>query len=158
MASPVHFNAGHPDETIRPALAGTESILNSARQHGKDVKRVVYTSSTAAILNSLPHPQVFDESSWNHTSIEECNTKGKDASPVDMYRASKALAERAACNFIEKHKDTLQFDLAVINPPYVFGPMLHEVDKAENLGISMSEWYKAVVQVTKNQNAAVRAG
>lgn len=44
-----------------------------------------------------------------------------------MYAASKALAERAAWDFVEKEKPS--FDLSVINPVYNFGPFIHEVSE-----------------------------
>lgn len=36
-----------------------------------------------------------------------------------MYRASKALAEKAAWEFMENNKGELSFDLTAINPPWV---------------------------------------
>lgn len=116
------------------------------------------TSSVAAILNTLPHPAVFDETSWNTTAVEECETKGKDASPFAKYRASKTLAERAAWDFVEKYKSSLKFDLVVINPPFVYGPILHEVDKPENLNTSMLDWYNTVIKATKDDATLVAGG
>ncbi|KAJ7898306.1 hypothetical protein B0H14DRAFT_2557339 [Mycena olivaceomarginata] len=37
------------------------------------------------------------------------------------YRASKTLAERAAWDFVEKHKSKLGWDLVMINSPFVAG-------------------------------------
>ena len=48
--------------------------------------------------------------------------------------ASKTLAEKAAWAFIEEHKPS--WDLTVLNPPYVFGPPIHEVEGAEKLNAS----------------------
>lgn len=50
-------------------------------------------------------------------------TKGQDA--VLGYNVSKKLAEKAAWNFVEENKTA--FDLTVINPDVVIGPMLHPV-------------------------------
>ena len=54
---------------------------------------------------------------------------------VVMYTgASKTLAERVAWELIEKHKPT--WDIAVLNPPYIWGPPLHEVQSADKLNTS----------------------
>lgn len=147
-ATPVHFSAVEPSEMIDPAVAGTKSILESARKHGTGVKRVVITSSTGAVLNTLPDStlmEVFDETSWNDLAVEDCEKKGKDAFAMSKYRASKVLAERAAWKFMEQHKESLPFDLVAIAPPFVFGPFLHEVEKPESLNVSLAEWRHAVV-------------
>lgn len=36
-----------------------------------------------------------------------------------MYGASKVLAERGAWEFVEKNKDSINFDLVAINPSFV---------------------------------------
>ncbi len=50
-------------------------------------------------------------------------TKHQD--PVLGYNASKKLAEKAAWKFMEENKTA--FDLTIINPDIVIGPMLHPV-------------------------------
>ena len=57
----------------------------------------------------------------------------------------------------EQRKAALGFDLAVLNPPYVFGPNIHDVDKPENLGESMRDWYKNVVTGGLSDDALVFA-
>lgn len=158
LASPFHFTAVDPSEIIDPAVAGTKSILESTRKFGTKVKRIVVTSSIAAVLNTLPHPAVFDETSWNDSAVEECKTKGKDAAPVAKYRASKTLAERAGWEFMAQYKGSLPFDMVAINPPYVYGPFLHEVDKPENLNQSLADWYSVVIKATKSDAELVSGG
>ena len=58
------------------------------------VKRVIVTASVASILQVPLLPNVFDEASWNEPSIKNCNELGDNASPMDMYCASKTLAEK----------------------------------------------------------------
>ena len=60
---------------------------------GTQLKRVVYTSSTAAVINT-PYTGMFDETSWNEGIIAEIHEKGKAASQLGKYRASKTLAEK----------------------------------------------------------------
>jgi dihydroflavonol-4-reductase len=100
----------HEDEMIIPAREGTLRVLRAARE--ARVKRVVVTSSFAAIgYGHPPRATPFDESVW--TNLE---------SGVATYVKSKAVAERAAWDFIAKEGNGLE--LAVINPVGVFGPVL----------------------------------
>jgi nucleoside-diphosphate-sugar epimerase len=112
VASP--FPPGLPkteDELIIPARDGALRVLRAARDAG--VKRVVLTSSFAAIGYGHPLQKApFDETSWT-------DPQGSDVLP---YVKSKALAERAAWDFVLK--DAPDLELSVINPVGVFGPVL----------------------------------
>ena len=44
------------------------------------------------------------------------------------------MAEKAAWALVEEHKPT--WDLAVINPPFIWGPPIHEVNSADKLNTS----------------------
>ncbi|KAJ7342555.1 hypothetical protein DFH08DRAFT_874511 [Mycena albidolilacea] len=146
MASPVHLNAENPDEIIVPTIKGTLSMLNSAMKHGKYVKRVVLTSSTAAVLQDDSEPKTFSELDWNEQVLQQISEKGSVASGHTKYRAAKVRGERAAWEFAEKHKDKLGWDLVVLNPPYVFGPTIHAVSSPEALNLSTREFYKIFTQ------------
>lgn len=141
-----------------PAVHGTTGILKSALAHAPSVKRVVVTSSCAAVVTPSPDAHVFSEKDWNEASIAEVNEKGKAAAAVAKYRASKTLAERAAWEFVEKHKGEIGWDLVVLNPPFVFGPFLHEVDKPENLNESAHQWHETVVKGTQDDETLVNVG
>lgn len=121
-ASPFHFNFSDPQrELIDPALIGTTAILRAIHRDAPTVRRVVVTSSLAAILdkNKLSDGKaVFTEKSWNPATIDEIHEDKPTA-----YRVSKTLAERAAWDFVEKNKPN--FDLATVNPPLVLGPVVH---------------------------------
>ncbi|KAG8853839.1 methylglyoxal reductase (NADPH-dependent) gre2 [Tulasnella sp. 330] len=131
-ASPVTLvHSGDPDEIIQPALKGTLGILASVQKYAPGVKRVIITSSYAAVVTpKTPAPgqeiAIIDESDWNTLSEIEVKEKGKAAGGVHIYRASKVLAERAAWDFVESNKDSIGFDLVTICPPMVYGPMIHE--------------------------------
>ncbi|KAJ7797018.1 hypothetical protein B0H14DRAFT_3114401 [Mycena olivaceomarginata] len=146
MASPVHLNAENPDEIIVPTIKGTLSMLNSAMKHGKYVKRVVLTSSTAAVMQDQSEPKTFTELDWNEQVLQHIAEKGSAASGHTKYRAAKVRGERAAWEFVEKHKDKLGWDLVVLNPPYVFGPTIHAVSSPEALNLSTREFYKIFAQ------------
>lgn len=49
---------------------------------------------------------------------------GKEASVWTVYHASKALAERAAWDFM--HREKPAFDLVTVLPSFNFGPYIHE--------------------------------
>jgi nucleoside-diphosphate-sugar epimerase len=99
------------DELIVPAREGALRVLRAARDAG--VKRVVLTSSFAAIgYGHAPQQAPFDERSWT-------DVRGADVRP---YVKSKALAERAAWDFIAGEGGRLE--LSVVNPVGVFGPVL----------------------------------
>lgn len=98
------------DDLIVPAREGALRVLRAARD--ATVKRVVLTSSFAAIGYSAPPPSgIFTEEDW---------TNPNDS--VTPYVKSKTLAERAAWDFIDSEGGDLE--LAVINPVGILGPAL----------------------------------
>jgi nucleoside-diphosphate-sugar epimerase len=120
-ASPFHFNVTDVQkDLLDPAVIGTTGILRSIKKSAPTVKRVVITSSFAALVNgpkgNWPE-HVYTEEDWNPITREEA-----EESPMMGYRASKTFAEKAAWDFLEKEKPN--FTLATINPPMVFGPIV----------------------------------
>lgn len=102
-------------ELIVPAVNGTVGILQSAMKYGcvtefissiesyvyrrsihrrPSVKRIVVTSSCAAVQEIDPKPRVFSELDWNNQSVRAVEENGRDALPGVKYRASKTLAEK----------------------------------------------------------------
>ncbi|KAI0733665.1 NAD(P)-binding protein [Fomitopsis betulina] len=150
-ASPYHFKAEDPDELIIPAVHGTTRILESALAHGTRVKRVVVTSTCASVLTVQSEPRVYSEADWNDAAIAEVRAGGAKAPNPAKYRASKTLAEKAAWDFVEKNKAKLAWDLVVLNPPYVFGPAIHEVGSPEALNESMHDWFHSVFKGSKTK-------
>ncbi|NTU96860.1 MAG: SDR family oxidoreductase [Chlorobiaceae bacterium] len=111
-ASPFEISISDPQsDLVDPAVNGTESVLESCIKAGS-VKRVVLTSSIAAITDEPENDKIYTENDWNTMSSLSRNP----------YYYSKTLAERAAWDFI-MHKRT-GFDLVAINPPLVLGPSL----------------------------------
>jgi dihydroflavonol-4-reductase len=109
------------NELIVPAREGTLRVLCAARDAG--VRRVVMTSSFAAIgYGHKPQIEPFTESTWTNVDGDE----------VQPYVKSKALAERAAWDFIANEGGTLE--LSVINPVGIFGPVLGP-DYSSSIGI-----------------------
>ncbi len=98
---------------IKPAVDGTLRVLNACSK--AHVKKVVLTSSVAAVAYGHGVEKTYDESDWSNT--------GED-SDITPYAKSKTLAEKAAWNFVEELDPDKKFDFTVINPVGVFGPML----------------------------------
>ncbi|TFK81176.1 NAD(P)-binding protein [Polyporus arcularius HHB13444] len=144
-ASPFDLAVDDPAELIDPAVKGTTTVLTSALKHAPTLRRFIVTSSTGAMNTPSAEMVTVSEADWNEGAIAEINEKGAEASPLGKYCLSKTLAERTAWDFYNKHKGEVGWDMVSLNPPYVFGPVLHEVDKPEKLNTSMVWWYGAVV-------------
>ncbi|KAL1941531.1 hypothetical protein VTO73DRAFT_6970 [Trametes versicolor] len=151
IAAPVILTATDPDDLIIPGVKGAVNILQSALKHRATIKRIVFTSSCAAVMTPPQPgdaPRVFDENDWNDHAVNEVRTKGRGAASMDMYRASKVLAERTAWEFYERRKselgEGLGWDLVALAPPYIFGPVIHETSSLEALGGTAKIWYNRV--------------
>jgi dihydroflavonol-4-reductase len=111
VASPLP--AGRPadeNDLIRPAREGTLRVLAAAEKAG--VKRVVVTSSTAAVSGGSAGDRELTEADW--TQI------GETTSP---YQKSKTLAERAAWEFMQGLEGESSMEMVTINPSLVIGPV-----------------------------------
>ncbi|KAE8341586.1 hypothetical protein BDV24DRAFT_150993 [Aspergillus arachidicola] len=130
-ASPFHYNVSDPvKDFLDPAIKGTTGILKAIKAYAPTVKRVVVTSSFAAIVNVKEHPKVYSEENWNPVTWEEA------MDPSQTYRASKTFAEKAAWDFVEKEKPN--FDIATINPPLVLGPVVPYLNSLDAVNTSNS--------------------
>ncbi|PQE10010.1 hypothetical protein CJF31_00003904 [Rutstroemia sp. NJR-2017a BVV2] len=83
-------------EFLDPAIKGTLEILKSIQKHAPSVKRVVLTSSCAAVVNFagdyVSNPQkIYTEDDWNPTTQESALTGNHN----NAYQASKKFAELA---------------------------------------------------------------
>lgn len=152
-ASPFHFNAHRPEELIEPAVKGTVGVLQSVLKHGTSVKRVVITSSVAAIVRDEPTPVTFTENDWNQQSLDLVNELGEKAPNMAKYRASKTLAEKAAWKFVEDHKREIDWDVTTLNPPFVFGPAIHELTDPASLNTSAKAFYDYVADASEAEVA-----
>ena len=98
------------------------------------MKRVVITSSFAAILNEdkMTDPNtIYDEASWNPVTIDDI-----DRSAATAYRASKKLAEEAAWSFVQDKANSAQFDVVTVCPPLVIGPVVHHLASLDSINTS----------------------
>jgi dihydroflavonol-4-reductase len=110
-ASPYAIEVTDPQrDLVDPAVKGTRHVLDACLWAG--VKRVVLTSSMAAITDEPDSRHVLTEADWNTKSTLDRNP----------YYLSKVLAEREAWKMVNIEK--APFELVVINPFMVIGPSL----------------------------------
>lgn len=89
------------EEIHRAAMEGTRNLYDAA----DGVKRIIYTSSVAAVGHNYDPGVVLDETSWNRA-------------PMDAYCAAKTDSERLAWS-LSKEKG---IPTVVVNPGTVLGP------------------------------------
>ncbi|APA13259.1 hypothetical protein sscle_10g080290 [Sclerotinia sclerotiorum 1980 UF-70] len=134
-ASPVTFSVKDvKKDLIDPAVHGTMEILKATHElGGKQVKRFVLLGSAVSILDSFedlnaPEGKAYTEDDWNPaTEHDAVSTQ----SPLLGYNVGKKNAELAAWSFIKEKKPA--FDLVVINPDVIIGPMLQPVPSPKNI-------------------------
>jgi nucleoside-diphosphate-sugar epimerase len=111
VASPIPpAQPEDPDELIVPAREGTLRVLRAAREAG--VRRVVLTSSFAAVGYSPKPVRDYTEDDWTDP----------DTPGLPPYPRSKAIAERAAWDYIGQHPGDIE--LVALNPTFIIGPAL----------------------------------
>jgi len=107
VASPISLERTDEAYYNKPEIDGVQRVQKKKKKY--NIKKVVLTSSVAAIFDTLEKKDVYDESDWSDP----------DNPYISAYSKSKTLAEKAAWEFwkTEGHP----FDLAVINPALVVG-------------------------------------
>ena len=104
----------HEDELIIPAVDGTKAVMEAS--YANKVKRVVITSSVAAIIECRPEDRPkdgkFSEQNWSNPESEH----------IDAYSKSKVLAEMAAWNYQKSLPEDSRMELVTINPGLILGP------------------------------------
>ncbi|KAI4147463.1 MAG: hypothetical protein L6R39_003108 [Caloplaca ligustica] len=132
-ASPFHFNiTDTKKDLLDPAIIGTTGILKAIKKNAPTVKRVVITSSFAAVFSPKTGNRpgyTYSEKDWNPTTLEEAIQD-----PPSGYRVSKTFAEKAAWDFVEKEKPN--FTVSTMNPPMVFGPIHPKLQTLDTLNTS----------------------
>lgn len=107
-------NSKDDNELVQPAVDETLAVLKACVA-AKSVKRVLMTSSTAAVLSHSDaggEAKVYNEDDWS------------DPTKLDPYGKCKTLAEKAAWEYVKELSDEEKIELTVINPSYVMGPVL----------------------------------
>ncbi|XP_024528110.1 cinnamoyl-CoA reductase 1-like [Selaginella moellendorffii] len=111
-ACPVAPKFEDPDDVLKPAMDGTRNVMEAC--HKENVKRVVFTSSGAAIAYNPNHPQdqIIDESCWSDP--ESCRKN------QHWYMLAKTESEK----LVSKLGDEFGIHVVVICPVFVLGPIL----------------------------------
>ena len=133
VASPIALENHDEDFFVKPAVAGVNRAMKFANKH--NVKKVVLTSSVAAIYETMESKSYYDENDWSDP----------ENPAISHYSKSKTLAERAAWEFVENENHP--FELAVINPALVIGPSLSGDLGESNKAIEMVATGKMPVAV-----------
>ncbi|KAK4858068.1 hypothetical protein QYF36_010519 [Acer negundo] len=117
VATPVNFASQDPEnDMIKPAIKGVLNVLKACVK-AKSVKRVILTSSAAAVsINTLKGTGlVMDEKNWS--DVEFLST---EKPPTWGYPLSKTLAEKEAWKFAQENN----IDLITVIPSLMTGPAL----------------------------------
>ena len=131
----AYGGANNPQQVYDGAVNGTKNVMRSARK--TDLKRFVYTSSFAAIMNPRPPGYQYTEADWAsdnrendpNWSLENLNDKGETG-----YAMAKVETERIVYRIAEEDG---RFESVSINPIVVLGPLL---GKAHDLVFSW-QWF-----------------
>uniref|UniRef100_A0A915CL31 3-beta hydroxysteroid dehydrogenase/isomerase domain-containing protein n=1 Tax=Ditylenchus dipsaci TaxID=166011 RepID=A0A915CL31_9BILA len=112
------------ESTIKVAVDGTLNVLKAASKcHSPSVKKIVLTSSCAAINDGHKNSErVFDETCWTNLNEEG------DHPAVDNYAKSKTLAEKSAWDYWNSLDKRGRYQLTVLNPTFITGPVLSSVE------------------------------
>jgi len=113
-ASPVPTGpVANAADIVEPAREGTLRALRAART--AKVKRVVLTSSTAAVIwgRARDGSKVYDENDW--TVLSES---------VAAYERSKTISEQAAWALVDALPEDDRFELVTVLPGAILGPLL----------------------------------
>ncbi|GAA6056229.1 hypothetical protein JCM3770_002098 [Rhodotorula araucariae] len=140
-ASPFHYEVTDNErDMLIPALEGTRQCLRAAQKE-PSVKRVVVTSSFAAVLDfdRMSPDTTFTHEDWNSATYDAA--KKSDQAPY-VYCASKKLAEEEAWK-IAREPET-KWKLSTICPPMVFGPPLQVIESLKSLNTSSGAVWSVV--------------
>uniref|UniRef100_A0A158R515 3Beta_HSD domain-containing protein n=1 Tax=Syphacia muris TaxID=451379 RepID=A0A158R515_9BILA len=118
------------ERTITVAVNGTMNVVRAVAKCGT-VRKVVVTSSCAAINDGHQNDErIFDESCWTDLSSKT----------VDNYARSKTLAEKAVWDFWSDLDESNRFQLTVLNPTFIIGPVLSDIQH----GSAIEESFKII--------------
>jgi len=119
-------------DLLDPAIKGTTGILRSIKAHAPTVKRVIITSSFAAMIDrskGFRPGYTYSEKDFNPITHEEAL---QDASWG--YFGSKTFAEKSAWSFVET--ESPNFSITTINPPMIYGPAKQHVSSLDAINTS----------------------
>ena len=114
------------DDVYSGGLGGTRNVISSVEKSGS-VKRVVYTSSMAAVSGGqqVAKGHEWTEEDWSNDGVDE---KAWNA-PANSYPKSKVDTEK----FLNERADASggAWDVVAMNPAMITGPMLFEAQNGQ---------------------------
>ncbi|XP_039168101.1 vestitone reductase-like [Eucalyptus grandis] len=115
VATPVDFEDREPEPVVtKRCIDGALGILRACL-NSKTVKRVVYTSSSAAVQFNNSNAEIQDEDTWSDVkSLREVPMLAAS------YAISKTLTEKAVLEFGERHG----LEVVTVVPTLVHGPFI----------------------------------
>lgn len=150
-ASPFHYRIDDiMRDMIDPAVNGTLGILQSVHKYAPTVKRIAITSSFAAMYNNpnKSNGSTYNESDWNPVTMDTALNPEHSAGPAG-YRTSKALAEKAAWEFVKTEKPS--FSLVSLNPSLIFGPLKPNTSSLQNMNTSNARFVDFITGAAKEK-------
>lgn len=137
-ASPVTLDfTDAQTDLIEPALHGTTNMLRAVQRDAPQIRRVIITSSIAAMLDAKNPTLTFSEQTWNPSGLANIHESKGTA-----YMVAKTLAERAAWDYMRDEKPS--FDLVTVNPPLVLGPLLCHLATVDSINMSNASLADAI--------------
>ncbi len=125
VASPFTLKFKDPvKDLIDPAVKGTVNVLNAANKSGS-VKKIILTSSVAAV-----HGDTVDMKNLGLKEFTEEHFNESSSKKHQPYYYSKVTAEKKAWELYESQDN---WELVVINPSFVMGPMLTPYSISESI-------------------------
>ncbi|CAI5757704.1 unnamed protein product [Candida verbasci] len=129
-ASPVIFTSkNYKEDILDPAIEGTKNAFTAIKKYGKNIKKVIVTSSFSSVGSFGKHYDsnlTFTEDSVNPITYEE-----SFEDPGSAYNGSKTFAEKEVWKFKDQG-----FEITTIHPVYVFGPQAGKVKNKSELNFS----------------------
>ncbi|KAL3482713.1 hypothetical protein BJX62DRAFT_250523 [Aspergillus germanicus] len=148
-ASPFLYSAASKGgDFLDPAVQGTRQLLRSIKRHAPSVKRVVMTSSCAAVVDfdaPVAGGRVYTSEDWNPVTWEEALATTELPT---AYRGSKKFAEISAWDFIRDENPN--FDLVTLCPPMVYGPLHHTINSIAELNESNSRIWRLFINSSED--------
>ncbi len=121
-AAVARFSSKDPQrEIVAPSVDGVNNVLSSVRKAGS-VRRIVQTSSGAAVYSQPEKGRVYTEADWNDGATIR----------TDPYGLAKTRAERSVWSFVEALDDVTAVS---INPVLVLGPAFTEAHVRTSLSV-----------------------
>ena len=125
-------------DLLIPAIRGTTEILKAVQKNAPQVKRVVITSSFAAVNDPQQGTRpgyVYSEKDWNPVTYDQAKS---GPGPL-AYTASKKFAEKVGWDFVKENKPN--FDVSTICPAMIYGPLDHDAS-LDHLNTSSADIYR----------------